>query len=87
MYQDVFSGKIKYLTMTDTNKVWMPDTFFQVIFLNSQNTEYILLSVIECILCRMRNWDISTISSYPMSTLEFFLQVKSFIVSGKEYIS
>merc|ERR1711953_1019075 len=26
---DDFEGKLKYLTMTDTNKVWMPDTFFQ----------------------------------------------------------
>ena len=25
------SGQLKYLTMTDPNKVWMPDTFFQVI--------------------------------------------------------
>ena len=23
-------GKLKYLTMTETNRVWMPDTFFQV---------------------------------------------------------
>ena len=23
------SGKIKYLTMTDASKVWMPDTFFR----------------------------------------------------------
>ena len=23
------SGQIKYLTMTDPDKVWMPDTFFQ----------------------------------------------------------
>ena len=24
-----FVGKIKYLTMTDAKKVWMPDTFFR----------------------------------------------------------
>ena len=24
-----FPGKLKYLTMTDPDKVWMPDTFFQ----------------------------------------------------------
>ena len=24
-----FSDKIKYLTMTDSTKVWMPDTFFR----------------------------------------------------------
>ena len=24
-----FAGKIKYLTMTDATKVWMPDTFFR----------------------------------------------------------
>ena len=23
------AGKIKYLTMTDASKVWMPDTFFR----------------------------------------------------------
>ena len=23
------SGKIRYLTMTDSTKVWMPDTFFR----------------------------------------------------------
>ena len=26
---DDLGGKIKYLTMTDSNKVWMPDTFFR----------------------------------------------------------
>ena len=26
---NLFSGQIKYLTMTDPDKVWMPDTFFQ----------------------------------------------------------
>ena len=26
---DDMGGKIKYLTMTDSSKVWMPDTFFQ----------------------------------------------------------
>ena len=31
LYVFSFAGKVKYLTMTDTNKVWMPDTFFQVI--------------------------------------------------------
>ena len=25
----IFSGKLKYLTMTETDRVWMPDTFFQ----------------------------------------------------------
>ena len=25
----LFSAKIKYLTMTDAKKVWMPDTFFR----------------------------------------------------------
>ena len=25
----LLSGKIKYLTMTDASKVWMPDTFFR----------------------------------------------------------
>ncbi len=24
-----FSGKLKYLTLTDPDKVWMPDTFFR----------------------------------------------------------
>jgi len=27
-YND-YQGKLKYLTMTETNRVWMPDTFFQ----------------------------------------------------------
>ena len=27
---NVLLGKLKYLTMTETNRVWMPDTFFQV---------------------------------------------------------
>ena len=26
---DSFSDKIRYLTMTDATKVWMPDTFFR----------------------------------------------------------
>ena len=26
---DDMGGKIKYLTMTDSSKVWMPDTFFR----------------------------------------------------------
>ena len=26
---DIFLGKIRYLTMTDASKVWMPDTFFR----------------------------------------------------------
>ena len=25
----IFSDKIRYLTMTDSTKVWMPDTFFR----------------------------------------------------------
>ena len=25
----IVSGRLKYLTMTDPDKVWMPDTFFQ----------------------------------------------------------
>ncbi len=25
----LFSGKLKYLTLTDPDKVWMPDTFFR----------------------------------------------------------
>ena len=30
---DDFEGKLKYLTMTEADRVWMPDTFFQVILL------------------------------------------------------
>ena len=37
LYVFLFAGKVKYLTMTDTNKVWMPDTFFQVINLTFYN--------------------------------------------------
>ena len=25
----LLAGKLKYLTMTETGRVWMPDTFFQ----------------------------------------------------------
>ena len=25
----LFSGRLKYLTLTDPTKVWMPDTFFR----------------------------------------------------------
>ena len=28
-YISKLPGQIKYLTMTDPDKVWMPDTFFQ----------------------------------------------------------
>ena len=28
---DDFEGKLKYLTMTEADRVWMPDTFFQVL--------------------------------------------------------